>query len=278
MSFAHSSGPDAIQASAHPTDSSLLQPPAHNVSKPLLSPLPARRQLLINLCTNALKFTLHGAVTVRVSVVSTAAAELSATAALQANSPVSSDRHLRGGAHSDPRTAHGGHHQSQPGGRLTWPAPPLNVAAASRHFRIDVEDTGCGLSAEELERVFLPFVTMGESNPQGLGLGLPICLQLAKAMGGTLGVVSTLARGSRFHFTLPIRDCDFAGNAAGSVASALDVDNTQMDTATLAALEENTELASPRSPATPCPLPILALLADDDPFCLDVEAVMLRKL
>ena len=78
-----------------------------------------------------------------------AAAELSATSAMQANSPVSSDRRLLlGGARSEPRTANGSRHQNQPGGRPTWPASPLNVAAASRHFRIDVEDTGCGLSAD----------------------------------------------------------------------------------------------------------------------------------
>ncbi|MBP5543340.1 MAG: amino acid permease [Kiritimatiellae bacterium] len=67
-------------------------------------------------------------------------------------------------------------------------------------FRLDVEDTGCGISEENLERIASPYVQVGSkiSRHGGTGLGLAICKQLATAMGGKLEVTSTLGKGSTF--------------------------------------------------------------------------------
>ncbi len=78
---------------------------------------------------------------------------------------------------------------------------------ASRMFlRFEVEDTGCGLPAESLERVFerLYQVRDGKAGRRGLGLGLFICKQLVTQQGGEIGVTSELGRGSTFFFTLPL--------------------------------------------------------------------------
>ncbi len=63
-----------------------------------------------------------------------------------------------------------------------------------------VSDTGPGVSAELLPRIFNPFVT---TRAGGLGLGLPLCESLAMAMGGSLAAQTPNARGASFRLTLP---------------------------------------------------------------------------
>ena len=72
-------------------------------------------------------------------------------------------------------------------------------------LRIEVEDTGCGISEEDLGRIGSAYVQVGSSMSRngGTGLGLAICKQLAAAMGGSIGVESELGKGSTFTVTIP---------------------------------------------------------------------------
>ena len=72
-------------------------------------------------------------------------------------------------------------------------------------FRMDVEDTGCGISEEDLAKIATPYVQVGSkaSRNGGTGLGLAICRLLARAMGGDLHVSSTLGKGSTFSVVIP---------------------------------------------------------------------------
>lgn len=82
---------------------------------------------------------------------------------------------------------------------VTWEATADTV-------RINVQDTGIGISADELERVFDPFVqaTAGRHGKRrGVGLGLAISRKLARAMNGDLTAVSQEGRGSTFTLHLP---------------------------------------------------------------------------
>lgn len=70
--------------------------------------------------------------------------------------------------------------------------------------RLEVIDTGVGLTPEEQARVFDSFTQADTSTTRrhgGTGLGLAICLQLVELMGGELGVESRPGEGSRFWFT-----------------------------------------------------------------------------
>lgn len=112
---------------------------------------PARiRQILVNLVSNAIKFTDAGNVSVRVDA-----------------RPIDQERN---------------------------------------EIRIQVEDTGAGISEKNLERIFSPF-EQGHAtllgNRGGTGLGLTISRNLAELMGGSLTVRSTLGKGSTFEFTFP---------------------------------------------------------------------------
>jgi PAS domain S-box-containing protein len=77
--------------------------------------------------------------------------------------------------------------------------------------RIEVGDTGVGIAPQDLPRIFSPFVQLENRTapassslpPRGVGLGLAICRDLARAMGGDVTVESTLGAGSTFIIDLP---------------------------------------------------------------------------
>lgn len=71
------------------------------------------------------------------------------------------------------------------------------------HIRIYVKDTGCGISAADLPKVFDRFEKI-KSSKQGTGLGLCICKNLAELLGGEVIARSALGVGSEFVLILPV--------------------------------------------------------------------------
>lgn len=83
-------------------------------------------------------------------------------------------------------------------GRLAGPA-------GSSDFVIEVEDSGIGIESDKLSRLFQPFYQADDSHTRhfgGTGLGLTICQQLARMMGGEIQVESQLGKGSTFRVRL----------------------------------------------------------------------------
>ena len=67
-----------------------------------------------------------------------------------------------------------------------------------------VEDTGIGISPENLEHIFDRFYKVNEFK-QGTGLGLSICEAIIELLGGWIWVESTLGKGTTFYFRIPYR-------------------------------------------------------------------------
>ncbi len=113
------------------------------------------RQILLNLLGNAVKFTAHGEVRLRV--------------------------------------------------RAEAVPDALPSGARTMSLVVDVEDTGPGVTVEDVSRLFAAFVqTEAGAKAGGSGLGLSISRRLAEAMGGSLTVESEPDKGSRFSLAVPV--------------------------------------------------------------------------
>jgi signal transduction histidine kinase len=87
------------------------------------------------------------------------------------------------------------------GGRVS-----IEAGCTSERIWIAVEDTGSGIAPEESAHIFDPFYrgARGQRFPQGMGLGLAIARDIARAHGGDITVQSEVGQGSRFTIELPL--------------------------------------------------------------------------
>ncbi len=172
------------------------------------------RQILLNLIGNAIKFTEHGEVRLQVS------------------------------------TARAAHARSRRSSIVAPDDAPDDGADDAAGVCFEVIDTGPGLNAEQLARLFRRFEQADgvrtAARYGGSGLGLAICQELAAAMDGTISVDSRPGEGTRFSVSLPLPGADHAHEAV----------------------------------ATPSPGPRLErrniLLVEDDPIVSEVVAALLR--
>jgi two-component system phosphate regulon sensor histidine kinase PhoR len=90
---------------------------------------------------------------------------------------------------------------TEPGGRID-----VAVEAGESQVRVCVRDTGIGIPAPDLGRIFERFYRVDKARSRalgGTGLGLSIVKHLVQSMGGDITVTSVLGEGSTFAFTLP---------------------------------------------------------------------------
>ena len=94
-----------------------------------------------------------------------------------------------------------------------------DAGSLAPHWRIEVWDSGPGIPATDLERVFEEFYQLG--NPErnraaGLGLGLSIVRRLTRLLGHPLALQSRPGRGSRFGIELPATPASHRASATCS--------------------------------------------------------------
>lgn len=156
------------------------------------------RQVLLNLLSNAIKFTHVGSVTLHVH-------------ACIESSPYS-PTHVDGAPYS-PSTQHTGKLEETYGAVDGAPVYTLHFA---------VEDTGPGMSADEIERVFEPFVqtTSGSKIREGTGLGLSISRTFVQLMGGTMHMHSVIGHGTVCTFSIRCIGSDMSDNGKGKQQSS----------------------------------------------------------
>ncbi len=95
--------------------------------------------------------------------------------------------------------------------RVTLGEPKMVGSKVILHF--EVEDTGCGISPEEISNLFEAFVqtASGRESQTGTGLGLVISQQFARFLGGQIKVSSTLGKGTVFHFEIAVQPVSSLG-------------------------------------------------------------------
>jgi signal transduction histidine kinase len=89
------------------------------------------------------------------------------------------------------------------GGKVDIIATPQDA----HHFKLAVTDTGIGIKAEDLKRLFTEFEQLdsgADRRYEGTGLGLALTRKIVELQGGTIGVESEVGKGSTFTVTLPL--------------------------------------------------------------------------
>lgn len=86
----------------------------------------------------------------------------------------------------------------------------IRASYADGSFHFEVQDTGCGISEKDQERIAQPFVQVGSAanRGKGTGLGLAICLSLVSKMGGEMELTSALGVGTTFAVDIPCEEED----------------------------------------------------------------------
>ena len=84
-----------------------------------------------------------------------------------------------------------------------------NLQSSIFNLQFEVEDTGIGITKQDLEHIFQPFEQLGIHPKQGgTGLGLALTKQFVEMMDGEIGVESTVGKGSLFYVEIPVRRVD----------------------------------------------------------------------
>jgi PAS domain S-box-containing protein len=117
------------------------------------------------------------------------------------------------------------------------------VLSEAHTVRIEVHDTGKGLSPEKLTQLFQPFNRLGQESgsEEGTGIGLVVSKRLVELMNGTIGATSTVGEGSMFWIELKLsHPPKFVAAAAGLKAPSNAAANTPLAAQrTLLCVEDN---------------------------------------
>jgi len=98
---------------------------------------------------------------------------------------------------------HSVHERAEKEDRPYKPQVTVSTMRAGQNILIRIRDNGTGISPEHLDKIFIPFFTTRPTG-KGAGLGLSLCMDIAKAHGGKITVDSVRGEYAEFTVTLPV--------------------------------------------------------------------------
>ncbi|KAJ3174529.1 hypothetical protein HDU87_007121 [Geranomyces variabilis] len=179
------------------------------------------RQIILNLLTNALKYTSHGTVELNVSQVEREE-DLNQTQFESQHHPLSRGRSSLSCTMDIPTPPDSRRPSSKSvsdfSGSECGDSPKPRVV-----LLFTITDTGCGIPADKLDQLFKPYSQLDNPNNRdsavGTGLGLAISARLVEAMNGQIWVDSSAGGGSKFSVCLPFLIPDDSDERSSSPAS-----------------------------------------------------------
>ncbi len=156
------------------------------------------RQVLLNLLSNAVKYTEQGQVSLRVMVMKKPFPE-GRLAGMQDDCMNAGGRATQGAVAEKEQRRSSCRERA-----YIEPSRSLSGVEADCRLRFEIQDTGIGINAGQLETIFQPFEQAADSQYSGggTGLGLVISRELVRLMGGEIYVISRVGEGSTFWFEL----------------------------------------------------------------------------
>ena len=180
----------ASQASAKGLELAYLVHPQTPVT--LVGDITRVRQIMLNLLSNAVKFTEKGEVVVSISSVVVSQLSLASKSDQTQEQKTNNQQPSTMGLSPLPTTLNNG-------------LKPIVNNQQTYEIQFAVRDTGIGIPADRMDRLFKPFSQVDASMTRtygGTGLGLVISKRLSEMMGGRMWVESQVGKGSIFYFTV----------------------------------------------------------------------------
>ncbi|SKA07677.1 Signal transduction histidine kinase [Oceanospirillum multiglobuliferum] len=149
----------------------------------------------------------------------------------------------------------------------------LNRQLDEQHYeiKIEVSDTGIGISPEAQQQIFSPFTQADSSTTRrfgGSGLGLSLCKEIISSMGGEIGVRSQIGQGSTFWILLNVEVADSTAVITNMESAIPDVQATALVSASNHHQAKNSD--SDR--------PALILVVEDNVINANLAGAILKKL
>ncbi|TPX66246.1 hypothetical protein SpCBS45565_g04600 [Spizellomyces sp. 'palustris'] len=220
-----------------------------NVPEWILGDVTRIRQIVLNLLTNALKFTDQGSITFTVT-------RLDASDTAELPVPLFEGQHhplkngtgsVSGGVEISPVRTPEMTDSTDTTATLADDVPTAEPGEAVILFTI--VDTGCGIPCEKITRLFMPYSQIDNPNNRdsavGTGLGLAISSRLVQMMGGQIWVESSESVGSKFSFCVPFPIVEPAETSGGSTSSSSLSDTDQDATTARSASDDTPRTRSP---------------------------------